>query len=126
MDVARTFLFIDGLAWVLSGIAWYIVPRTLVKRWLGAEQVVKSTLDMTRGFGVAMVQGGAVEIYAAVAESTSRGVLDCVAITRLSMDVILLIGWVIFHSDTFYERFGFWGTIVSFVMPVGYLIASRV
>ena len=128
MDTARVFVFVDGMLWSVSGVAWYIAPRLLGKHWLGAAEAdsSSSTLDMTRGFGVALVQGAVTEVYAAVAQDTSRGILDCLMLTRLTANIVLLCGWLVFHTSTFYERFGYWGTLIALVVPVGYIAAMRV
>lgn len=125
MNAPRIWLLTDGTIWMASGCFWYFLPATLVRHWLGAQEPAsRSARDLARGFGLALVHGASLEVYAASAD-VERKMLDCIAIARLGLVCLLLFGWVAFHADTFYERFGFWGSAISLVPPIGYMIAAR-
>lgn len=117
----RVPLVITAAVWIISGILWYFYPA-LMNKWLNNASDKQGIADMTRGFGVSLILGGVVEMLL-LNESTK--VVEKATWARLIFVLVLLLGFVVYNRSDFVRRLGFWGTLMSTILPVVTLVTLK-
>ena len=112
MKISELFLILDGIIWFISGFAWHFFPNIMSKN---LNNVSNPNNDITRGFGLALMLTGLVEI---LLYNESKNVIKKVTIARLLFVISIILGFIFYNYTTFINRPGFYGILLSSILPI--------